>query len=858
MSYRNCTYNNAKKCITLWTWDSRGNRITQEIDYKPYLFLEDKNGLDKSIYGTPIKKKEFKDNWERNKFVKESGIKKIFENLPPYQQFLIDNYSHNCGDDNFSDHPLKVMTLDIENPHPSKFADIDLADTVINLLTCHDSISDHYTMFGLKKYTPSRKNVTYHHCKSEHDLLKKFIGHFSHDYPDCVVGWNSSGYDIPYLINRITFELGKDWADELSPIGRIYEKINPTGKFGMPTKEYTIEGISCLDYMVLYKKFETEPHESHALNYIAEVELGENKIEYDGSLWELSVNDWDRYCEYNIVDVELIIKLDKKLDYLSLIRFIAYNGLCGLQQAIGTVPVINGAIALEARKRNEYIPTFVKPKRTGDKNPGGFVQETKRGFANNMVTFDANSLYPSVMISLNISPETKIGLVEKIGNMVNIHHVSGKTYELTPLKFMEYLKAEKTAISKSGHLFSQKKKGIMPEFLDNLYTKRKLMKAKGLDLKNKLNKIRSTLTPEEISKMESDIQKFNTFQHAYKILLNSAYGYTGNPYAPLADDDIASSVTLSGQAVNKKNKILFKEYLIQRFDITEEEAENCCIAGDTDSGMFSLGVLSNKGYDLLDDKNNIRSEFIELCDDIENHINTEITKWAITTFRTIDSRLIYKREGICDKSIFLAKKLYVAHVLNDEGVEVNKFKYKGVSVVKTTMPKLLKPYLKEIMEDMVMNQNMKSANVFFNTAYDLFKTLPIENISRINGINTFDKYVKGCDKFLTSKGMTEHMRAAHYHNVLLDELDINKSYKKLKTGDKVRYIAVNGANKYGIDCVGYMGKYPKEFLDIFDINYEKMFEHLFYKNIKLFYTAAGWFLRKPTENVKVELDDLFN
>jgi DNA polymerase elongation subunit (family B) len=258
MSYRNCVYNNSKKNITLFTWDAKGNRVTQEIDYKPYLFLEDKNGPDRSIYGTSIRKKEFKDNWERNKFVKESGIKKIFENLPPYQQFLIDNYSHNCGDDDFADQPLKVMVIDIENPLEFGYPNIELADSVINLITCYDSLTKRYTMFGLKLYKPKNTDTDYHHCKSEHDLLKRFIGHFSSDYPDLVSGWNSNGYDLRYLINRITFELGKDWADELSPIGRIYEKVNKQGKFGQPSIEYVIEGISCLDYMILYQKFKLD------------------------------------------------------------------------------------------------------------------------------------------------------------------------------------------------------------------------------------------------------------------------------------------------------------------------------------------------------------------------------------------------------------------------------------------------------------------------------------------------------------------------------------------------------------------------------------------------------------------------
>ena len=479
--YRNCVYNNKSKSIHLWTWDSEGNRTKQELDFKPYIYLESKNGDSKSIYGTTIKKREFETQWDRGKFVKESGIKRIFENLPPYQQFLIDNYYYCNGDDDFAKFPLKVMFIDLECPGipGGPFPEPELAENVIDLLTCYDTITNIYTVFGLKKFTPPSDNIKYFHCKSEEDLLKKFINYFSSDYPDVLCGYNSNAFDIPYLVNRITFQLGKEWADELSPIGRIYEKINQEGKFGMPSKEYVIEGISCVDYYVMYKKFAMEPLESYKLDYVAEKELGENKVEYDGSLAELSIKDWNTYVDYNLKDVEILVKLNDKLRYIELLRFLSYLGLCGMEQAIRTLPVINGAVAIRARYRGEKIPTFVKPA-VDDRIPGAYVSNPKIGFAENIVSFDANSLYPSVMISLNMSPETKVGSVEKIDENYHIKHVSGRTFELSKENYIKYIKEDQLAKSEYNILFTQKKKGLMPEFLDFLYNKRKEMKSKML------------------------------------------------------------------------------------------------------------------------------------------------------------------------------------------------------------------------------------------------------------------------------------------------------------------------------------------------------------------------------------------
>jgi DNA polymerase elongation subunit (family B) len=842
--YRNCVYENKSRQIHLFTWDENGRRVTQKWDYKPYLMLEDKNGEHKSIYGTSLRKKDFNSSYDRNKFVEECGLKRIFENLPPYQQFLIDNFWHSCEDEDFSKHPLKVCFLDIECPGDanSGFPEPETASEVINLLTCYDSLSKKYVSFGLKSTNLKRDDLIYYHCKSEHDLLKKFINYFADDYPDVLVGWNSSGFDVPYLVNRIKFELGEEWANKLSPIGRIYEKINPNGKFGQQSKEYVIEGISCLDYLVMYQKFNMEKQESYKLDYIGETEVGFNKIEYEGSLWDLSVKDWDKYLEYNVRDIELLVALDEKLDYISLLRFLAYTGLCSLENAIKTVPCMNGAIAIKARERGECIPTFIKPV-SEYRAPGGYVAEPKIGFAENIVSYDANSLYPSVMISLNLSPETKIGKVEKIGDMIHLHHVSGRTFELTPEKFGVFIKQEKAALSKSGHLFSQKKKGIVPEFLDNLYTKRKEMKAKMIEARKAGDK-------------EAE-QKFDTLQYTYKIHLNSLYGYMLNKYAPVGDEDIGTSVTLTGQAAIKKSVELYKEYLRKRVPaLNEDEIEKSYLYTATDSAYFSLRWINHLGYQLKEgDK--ISQKFFDECDSIENYINDGMKSWAVKSLLSDDPRFIFKREGICDYGIFIAKLYYVLHMLNDEGVAVDKFKYVGVDVVKTTMPKAIKPYVKKVIEYMVMSQSLKETNAIFNEAYDEFNKLPIEDISKNSGINNYEKYAAKCKGLETVKGMPAHVKAAYHHNYLLDQLNIASKYEKIKSGDKVRTVYVKTPNKYNLTNIGFKGKYPKEFEEIFTVDKEKMFAKLFYAAIERFYDAVGWTLRKPSENLKIELDDLF-
>lgn len=571
---------NKTQTVHLWTWDENGNRIHEEHDYKPYIMLEDKDGKYKSIYGTNLKKKEFEYNYNRNKFVKESGIRKIYEALPPYQQYLVDNFWHSCEKEEFSRFPLKVCFIDIECPMEKGFAEPVDPIAVINLLTVYDSDTKKYTAFGLKSYSPKADNVVYLHCKSEEELLKRFINHFSSNFPDVLVGWNSNAFDVPYLLNRIAMVIGEDWIKELSPIGRYYEKTNPNGKFGMPSKEYVIEGISCIDYYVLYQKFALDKRASYKLDYIGEVEIGERKVEYDGSLWSLGRDDWERYVDYNLKDVELLIKLDEKLDYISLLRFLAYTGLCNLENAIKTVPCMNGAIAIKARERKEYIPTFVRGI-SNYKAPGGFVAEPRVGFAEDVVSFDANSLYPSVMISLNMSPETKLGRIDKEGDVIKLYHTSGRVFDLDNAKLAEYMKKEDACISKAKILFSQKKRGLVPVFLDNLYSKRKEMKEKMIQAKKDGRK--------------DLVQKYDTIQYAYKIHLNSLYGYMLNKHAPMGDEDIGTSVTLTGQAAIKESVRLYDEYLRVKQMIDIPDDSPYWIYSDTDSYVADTEIVTNKG-----------------------------------------------------------------------------------------------------------------------------------------------------------------------------------------------------------------------------------------------------------------------
>ena len=852
--YRNVFYDPREQNVKLFTWDKNGKRVALDCTYNPYLWIESKGKTDnKSLFNTDIIKKEFGNSWDRNKYIRESGRTRVFENIAPEHQFLIDTFWREHQQDTFSQHPLKVMYIDIETYSPDAFPIPSEAKDIINVITVFDSLKNKFITWGLGKLKQDIDNCKYIACSSEVVLLSKFLEYLELDYPDIITGWNTEFFDIPYIINRVRNVLGEEAVKRLSPVRNVYKRTL-TGQFGREQDKYYIKGISCLDYLDVYKKFSVGLRESYKLDAIAEFELDEKKVDYGNTnLSSLADDDWQTFVVYNVQDVNLIVKMEDKLRYLELLRMLAYVGCTTFESAMGTLSTITGAVVMKGRESGLAIPTFVKDSAQHQRYEGAYVGEPQRGFQKNIISFDANSLYPNTMISLNLSPETKIGtIVSKTDHAVTIKHVNGQTFTLKHDAFMKFVKDEKIAISKAKVLFTQAKKGIVPEIVDRLYQQRVEIKK---ELKtHKLNLLTIDKDTKEYKSVKKIIDRLDIKQFTIKILINTVYGYFGNKHAPIGDSDIARSITLTGQAVIKQSNTILREYIKQ---ISGDDKSDPIIYNDTDSSYISIRpIVDSLKLQFTDKNNKVTDDVYENAQKIEDYLNKEITKWSRRSLNSLDSRFVFKRECICDVGIFLQKKRYVLHVLDDEGIPVNKYKYTGVEVVRSTMPDAIKPYVKQIIETMMSTQDLSKTDGVFLKAYDTFKSLPVEDIAFVMGVKDYDKYASKCNSYHTVKSMPIHTKAAYFYNLMIDKFNVTSDYEKISTGDKVRYFYVKQPNRYGLSVMGYKYYIPKEIKDAFQPDTEMMFEKVIFSIIERFYESVGWTIKQPGKQVQTDLFEL--
>jgi DNA polymerase elongation subunit (family B) len=792
--------------------------------YSPTLFVPSNK---KSFYRTltgeyvePIKPGGVRDCRE---FIKKyDGVENfnIYGNERFIYQYISDNYREE--EIKFDISKIKLTTIDIEVASENGFPDVESAAEEVLLITLQDYTTKEIVTWGQGPFKLKQGNHYYKQFNNEYDLLNDFIAWWIDNTPEVVTGWNSKLYDIPYLVRRIDRILGEKLMKRLSPWGLVSE--DETYIAGRKHISYDIGGISQLDYLDLYKKFTYKAQESYRLDYIASVELGQKKLDHSefDTFKDFYTNGWQKFVEYNIIDVELVDRLEDKMKLIELALTLAYDAKVNYEDVFYQVRMWDTIIYNYLKGRGIVIP----PKERSDKNEkyaGAYVKEPIPGKYDWVVSFDLNSLYPHLIMQYNISPET----------LQDTRHPS-TTVEKILNKELDFSEYKEFAVCANGSMYRKDVKGFLPELMDKIYSERKIFKKKMLKAKQEFENKPS-------KDLEKEIARCNNIQMARKIQLNSAYGAIGNQYFRYYKLANAEAITLSGQVSirwieNKMNGYLNKLLSTENIDYV--------IASDTDSIYLNMGPLVEKFFaNKMEDKTAIVSILNSICEDkLEPFIDKSYQELA-DYVSAYDQKMQMKRENIAERGIWTAKKRYILNVWDSEGVryEEPKLKMMGIEAVKSSTPAPCRKMIKDGLK-LMMNGTEEDVIDFIDNCRSEFKKLPPEQISFPRSVSDVRKY---SDKTtIYTKGTPIHVRGALLYNHQLNEKKLTNKYSLIQNGEKIKFCYLKEPNPMHENVISFIQDFPKELeLDKY-IDYNLQFEKSFVEPLKTILNAIGWNVEK--------------
>ena len=801
-----------------------GKREIYKEEYSPTLFVKsNKKTKYKTLDGEsvePVKPGTVRDCREFFKKYDNVDGFKIFGNNRYVFQYLSDKYPQD--EVKFDINKINLVTMDIEVKAEQGFPDPESCSEEMLTISLQDYATKKITTWGRKPYVPTQENVTYYHFSDEIEMLNSFLYHWSKNPPDVITGWNVRLYDIPYLCGRISRIMGDKKCKLLSPWGLVsQDEIYISGR---RYNVYDIAGMTTLDYLELYKKFTYKAQESYRLDYIASVELGQKKLDHSefDTFKEFYSGNWKKFVDYNIIDVELVDRLEDKMKLIELALTMAYDAKVNYQDVMYQVRMWDTIIYNYLKKRNIVIP----PKDSSDKNDkyaGAYVKEPKPGKYDWVVSFDLNSLYPHLIMQYNISPET---LLETKHPSVTVDKILGE--ELT---FEMY---KDSAVCANGAQYRKDVKGFLPELMEKMYAERVVFKKKMLEAKQAYEK-----TPTK--KLEKEIARCNNIQMAKKISLNSAYGAIGNQYFRYYKLANAEAITLSGQVSIRWIENKMNDYLNK---LLETEDIDYVIASDTDSIYINFGPLVDKFFNSkIDNKAKIVSLLDKVCQDkLEPFIDKSYQELA-TYVNAYDQKMFMKRENIADRGIWTAKKRYILNVWDSEGVryEEPKLKMMGIEAVKSSTPAPCRKMIKDAL-NIMMSGTEEDVIKFIDDSRVQFKKMPPEDIAFPRTVSNVNKHKSTSSIY--AKGTPIHARGALLYNHHIKDKKLDNKYSLINNGEKIKFCYLKKPNWIHENVISFISDFPTE-LDLDkSIDYELQFEKAFVEPVKVILDAIGWNVEK--------------
>ena len=753
----------------------------------------------------------------------------IYGNDRYVSQYISDKYPED--EIKFDISKIDLVTIDIEVASENGFPDTESCSEEMLTIAIQNYSTKDIIVWGVKPFNNKQKNVKYNECSSEHAMLSSFIHWWENNTPDVITGWNIQLYDIPYIAKRLNRVLGEKAMKKLSPWGLVSE--NEVYISGRKNIAYDVGGITQLDYLDLYKKFTYKAQESYRLDYIAEVELGQRKLdhsEYD-TFKDFYSKGWQKFVEYNIVDVELVDRLEDKMKLIELALTMAYDAKVNYGDVFYQVRMWDNIIYNYLKKRNIVIP----PKERSDKDEkyaGAYVKEPIPGVYDWVVNFDLNSLYPHLIMQYNISPET---LVDERHPTVNVDRVLNK--ELDFQMYKDY------AVCANGAMYRKDIRGFLPELMEKMYGDRVIFKKKMIEAKKSYEK-----TPTK--ELEKEIARCNNIQMAKKISLNSAYGAIGNQYFRYYKLANAEAITLSGQVSIRWIEGKMNSYMNK---VLKTKDVDYVIASDTDSIYLNMGPLVETVYKGREKTTEGIVSFLDKVASMELEKYIEGSYQELATYlNAYDQKMQMKRENIAERGIWLAKKRYILNVWDSEGVryEEPKLKMMGIEAVKSSTPAPCRKMIKDALK-LMMSATEDDVIEFIDNCRREFRTLPPESIAFPRTASDVRKYQASSTIYASKTPI--HIRGALLFNHYIKENKLTNKYSLINNGEKVKFIFLKKPNTIHENVIAFIQDFPKELgLDKY-IDYELQFEKSFVEPLKSILDAIGWNVEKT-----VNLESFFS
>ena len=799
-------------------YDDNGKKVIRKDFFGPKFYIPTKKDTGwRGLDGLSIGSVSFNSMRESKSWIEQykgvSGFK-VYGTSNYLHQYITSKYPREIK---FDRDKINVTTIDIETEYDGGFPEPERADQKILAITLKNNQDGLYWVWGYGDYDVDKaliKPVKYIKCKSEQALLKSFIEFFAspNKCPDVITGWNVRFFDMPYLINRTNNILGLEYVRKFSPWGMV-----DSGRITRRNKEdlvYDMKGIQILDYLELFQKFGYTygQQESYRLNHIAYVVLGEKKLSYEesGSLKNLYKDDFQKYIDYNMKDVQLVDKLEEKMGLITLAMTIAYKGGVNYQDTFGTTSIWESIIyrKLNSQKKVPPLENFIQSK--SKKFAGAYVKPPQTGMHDWVVSFDLNSLYPNIIVQWNMSPETLVD--QSYENGVD-HYLRNKDKVVCD-----------NTVSANGSTYSKNKIGVIPDLIIDYYSDRRSIKDMMLSAEQEYQK-------EKTYELEKEINTLQNQQMAIKILMNSLYGALGNQYFKYFDLRLAEGVTLTGQLA-----IQWAERAINQSmnKIMKTGDKDYVIAIDTDSLYVNFGPMVKQ----LQPKDPVN--FLDkICSEHFEPVFKDCYDELYEKMNCYKPRMEMAREVIADRGIWAAKKRYILNVHNSEGVQFKepKLKIMGIEAIKSSTPEICRDKFKEIFKIMMTSTESEVQKFISNFRND-FRNLPPEEVSFPRSVSNITNWSD--KKTIYSKGSPIHVRGSLLYNKYLKEMKLHRDYELIENGTRIKFCYLKLPNHIRENVISYPEALPKEFKLNQYIDYDLQFDKTFLEPLKLILDSIGW------------------